>query len=122
MATKQKKVVKKKTSPSDFKKKTKHSPDLNLSGLPDPEIQKLKIIKNLLPPDSRWGGGKWDHLIYRLEEGDCIELDTKASASFANRARNLGYVIVMRKHSPDITRVWFEGMDPDFDLKKTMQK
>lgn len=106
--------VKKKNSPTKFKTKTKHSPDLNLRGLPDPEMASLKILKNLQPPESRWGGGKWDHLIFRLEEGDCVELETKASASFANRARNLGYVIVMRKYTETITRVWFEGMDPDF--------
>ncbi len=110
--------VKKKPSPPTSKKNTKHSPDLNLRGLPDPVLQNLKILKNLDTPDTRWGGGKWDHLIYRLEEGDCIELEVKSANSFANRARNLGYVIVMRKHTETITRVWFEGMDPHFAPKK----
>lgn len=115
-----KQVAKKKTTPTKVNKKTFHSPDLNLRGMPDPTLQNLKIMKNLLPPDSRWGGGRWDHLIFRLEEGDCIELEVKLANSFANRARNLGYVIVMRKHTDTLTRVWFEGMDPHFKAKTKM--
>jgi len=108
-------TAKKKTKKVAKKNKaTKHSPDLNLRGTPDDFVKKMRIMKNVQPPTNRWAGGKWDHLIVRLEEGDCIELESKQAAAFANRARTLGYVIVVRKHTEDIARVWFEGWDPSY--------
>jgi hypothetical protein len=111
----------KKASNVNSKKTFKHSEQLNLSGPVPDEIKNIKILKNLMPPTNRWGGGKWDHLIVRMEEGDCIELETKLAAAFGNRCRHLGYVIVLRKHTEDITRVWFEGLDPNFIPKKKVQ-
>jgi len=99
-------------------KVAKHSPDLNLKGTPNDFVKKIKILKNILPPLNRWAGGKWDHLIVRLEEGDCIELETKLAYAFGNRARKLGYVIVIRKHTDDISRVWFEGWDASYQPKR----
>lgn len=110
---KSKKTVSKKT-----KKATKHSPNLNLTGPEHSEIKNARILKNILPPENRWGGGKWDHLIVKLQDGDCVELETKAANSFASRARHLGYVVVTAKHNESITRAWFEGWDPNFKPKK----
>jgi len=105
--------VKKKTN-----KVAKHSPDLNLRGPEHEDVKKIKILKNILPPQNRWSGGKWDHLIVKLEQGDCIELGGKLATAFSSRARTLGYVVVLRKHDENITRVWFEGMDPNYKPKK----
>jgi len=112
------KKVTKKISKQTTKKKTAHSNELNLNGAVPDFVKAIKIMKNIMPPTNRWGGGKWDHLIVRLEEGDCIELETKQAAAFGNRARHLGYVVVLRKHTKDSTRVWFEGLDPHFKPKK----
>lgn len=101
------------------KKVVKHSPDLNLRGTPHELVATIKIMKNIVPPDNRWAGGKWDHLIVKLEEGDCIELENKPAAAFANRARSLGYVIVVRKYSELTSRVWFEGWDQNYKPYKS---
>ncbi len=96
-----------------FKKNgEKHSPELRLDGEPSDFVKSIRIIKNMELPTGRWGAsfGKWDHLIARLSTGDCIELDHKAAASFANRGRNLGYLIVLRKIDENTSRVWFEGL------------
>lgn len=111
-------VTKRKT----VKKKTHHSPLLNLLSPIDENIKQIKILKNMELPENRWGGGKWDHLIVQLEKGDCVDLEPKPAMAFANRARNLGYVIVSRKMNDSIHRVWFEGMDPNFDSKKNDTK
>jgi len=105
-----KKVVKKAT-----KKVEKHSPELRLEGTPSDFVNDIKILKNVEVPEGRWGKhyGKWDHLIVRLSTGDCIELDHRQAASFANRGRTLGYLMVLRKVNDVISRVWFEGLDPN---------
>lgn len=100
------------------KPKMIHSPLLNLRSPIQDQIKKIRILKNILPPDNRWGGGKWDHLIIKLEQGDCIELGKKEAASFANRARNIGYTIMLRKHNDTLVRIWFEGLNPKHKLNK----
>jgi len=92
----------------------KHSPDLRLEGVISDLVKNIKILKGIEMPPGRGyygGSGKWDHLIARLTTGDCIELDHKSAAAFANRGRNLGYVIVLRKIDEEVTRVWFEGFN-----------
>ncbi len=98
--------------------KEKHSKHLELHG-PVPEfVKKMKILKQVPVPIGWATAGKWDHLLVRLEYGDCVEMGRKEAASFINRARNLGYLIVMRKISNEKTRVWFEGLNPVHMQKK----
>jgi hypothetical protein len=111
MATKKKAV----------KKKEKHSQNLKLSG-PVPEfVKKIKINKNVPVPMGWATAGKWDHLLVKLEYGDSVELTIKEAASFVNRARNLGYLVVTRKVSDTRSRVWFEGLHP-IQKKKAKRK
>jgi len=99
-------------------KKEKHSKHLKLHG-PVPEyIKKLKIMKKVPVPAGWASSGKWDHLLVKMEYGDCVEMDTREAASFVNRARNLGYLIVTRKTSDTKSRVWFEGLNPMQKKKK----
>lgn len=99
-------------------KKEKHSKHLKTGG-PVPEfVKKIKILKNVPVPLGWASSGKWDHLIVKLEYGDCVELDSKEAASFANRARNLGYLIVIRKVDEGRSKVWFEGLNPIHAKKK----
>jgi len=108
--TARKKVVK--------KDRQKHSKDLKLNGEVPDFIKKLKISKGVPVPVGWSQSAKWDHLLVKLEYGDSVELDRKEAASFANRARNLGYLVVIRKESEEISRVWFEGLNPNHKPKK----
>ncbi len=89
--------------------KIDHSKKLNLSGL-KPDLSKYVIKKNSAIPATRYGSGNWDHLIVKLDKGDAIEMNKKEANSFTNRARNLGYVIVLRRLDGDIFCVWFGGL------------
>ena len=110
-----KKKVVKKTVKKKMKEVERHSPDLRLEGMASDFVNDITILKNIEVPEGRWGKhyGKWDHLIARLSKGDCIELDHRQAASFANRGRVLGYIMIIRKANDVVTRVWFEGLDPN---------
>ena len=88
---------------------TKHSKELKLGG-PKPDFSKYKILKNQEIPVTRQTASTWDHLIAKLDKGDSIDMNKKDSHSIANRARNLGYVIVLRKQAEDLFCVWFGGL------------
>lgn len=74
-----------------------------------PDYPKYKIKKNTEVPRTRSGPSYWDHFIDRLDKGDSVEMNKKESHSLANRARNLGFVAVLRKQGHDSYIVWFGG-------------
>ena len=90
-------------------KKTHHSKKLKLDG-PVPDYSKFKIKKNQPVPEIRQTSNFWDHLIFKLDRGDSLELDKKLAGSLTNRARNLGYVVVTRKREKDKIVLWFGGL------------
>lgn len=90
--------------------KEKHSKDLKLDGEVPDFIKKLKISKGLEVPAGWTRSSQWDHLLTKLVTGDSVELSNKEAASFANRARNLNYLVVIRRVTKDKSRVWFEGL------------
>ena len=100
------------------KTKFKHSKDLNLNGKPHADIAKFTINKNIKIPDNRWSTSRWDHLIAKLDHGDSIEMSKREATSFTSRARNLGYAIVLRTIDDDISRVWFDGLNPNHNSKE----
>jgi len=91
------------------KKATKNK-GLKLDG-EEPDYSKFKIRKNQPVPTSYHGASYWDHLLDKLDKGDTIETNQKEGMSICNRARNLGFVIVMRKQGEDEYLVWFGGME-----------
>ena len=92
------------------KKKSQHSKKLVLGG-EVPNYSHLKIKKNRPKPITIHSTAKkWDHFIAKLDEGDEVSMNKSESGSFANRARNLGYVVVMRKRGEDEFLVWFGGL------------
>jgi len=88
---------------------TKHSKNLKLSG-PKPDFSRYTIRKNQDVPITRNTSSTWDHLIAKLDSGDSIEMNKKESHSLANRARNLGYVIVLKMQAHDVYCIWFGGL------------
>ena len=87
----------------------KHSKDLKLSGK-SPDFSKYKIRKNQEIPKTKHNASAWDHFIAKLDKGDAVDMNKKDSCSFTNRARGLGYVIVLRKQADDLYCVWFGGL------------
>jgi len=100
------------------KKTDKHSKDLKLDGPVPDFVKNMKILKKVPVPQGWATSGKWDHLLVKMEYGDCVEMGKKEANSFANRARNLGYLIVIRKVSDENSRIWFEGLNPNLKKKK----
>jgi len=100
------------------KTKFKHTKDLKLTGAVPKFIQAIKINKGIEIPEGWSRSSQWDHLIVKMEQGDSVDLPFKDGASFCNRARNLGYLIVMRKVDDDVARVWFEGLNPNAQPRK----
>jgi len=90
--------------------KAKQSKKLMLLG-ECPDYSRFKVTKNQPKPESRHSTIKrWDHLIARLDAGDEIPMEKTDAGSFANRARNLGYVVVMRRRGEDKYLIWFGGL------------
>jgi len=91
------------------REKTGHSEDLKLSG-PKPDFSRFEIKKNQEVPRTRHTANSWDHLIADMDKGDAIDMSKKDAYSFTNRARNLGYVVVLRTQKEDLITVWFGGL------------
>lgn len=91
------------------KAKKKSDKKLKLGG-EKPDYSRFKIKKNQQVPTTRGLSSYWDHLIAKLDKGDAIEMSKKESHSLTNRARGLGYVVVLRKQGEDKYIVWFGGL------------
>lgn len=85
---------------------------LNLAG-PSPDLSRFEIKKNTPQPKGRMMSSIWDHLIAKMDEGDSIVMDKRDSNAFSNRARKLGFVIVISKLEEDQFLVWFGGLKSD---------
>ena len=105
-----KKATSKRKGSRKTKSKTKHSLKLVLSG-ERPNYSRFKVKKNQPRPITIHSSvKKWDHFIALLDNGDEMAMDKSEACSFANRSRNLGYVVVMRKRGEDEYLVWFGGL------------
>lgn len=117
MATKKSKRKKTKTKAQNKKKNQKKkvknnrnssaNNDLRLNG-PPPDYSRLAIRKNAPRPAGK-GSFYWDHLINKLDEGDEFSSTKKEINAFCNRARTLGFIVVVNKLSEDVWNVWFGG-------------
>jgi hypothetical protein len=87
-----------------------HSKNLILEG-EVPDYSRFKFKKNQPKPVTRHSSKKpWDHLINDLDKGHEALMTAKEAGSFSNRARGLGYVVVLRKRGEDEFLVWFGGL------------
>lgn len=98
--------------------KIKHSKDLKTTGPVPDFIKEIKINKNIEIPVGWSRSSQWDHLIIKMEKGDSVDRPFKEAVSLSGRARNLGYLVVMRKIDENLSRVWFEGLNPNHKAKK----
>jgi len=95
------------------KGKEKHSPLIDLSGIPMAGLPTLLLsIKRGVPEPvgrGRMVQDQWDHLICKLDRGSTVTLETKIANSVARRAKNIGYVVRLTKLDSIFTELWFGG-------------